>query len=442
MKKKFMNQTGDKAIIGLFLFSILSILGITVGYSALNTELSISGDAYVRVNEDIRITDLKMVEATNGAYETYNNKYSKDTTNVFVTLPNENSTITFQVTVENRLKQNFILKEIKQLIKTNPNIQYELIGINVNNIYKENKLTFSIKLSYIEKMTSSDNKEILNLQWVFQIIESLPLDDLILDNNPIIKTAPTLTTSFNETTDQQGLYESKKTNSGLPTYYFRGNVENNYVLFADKLWRIIRINEDRTIRVIMAEGINNNEMYSYNSTNNNPVEYLYYHNSLAKKTLDLWYNQTLLPYEGIIATENYCGEVHALQEENYKVNNLGVYFKNYTPTFECRDTNYLYNLKIGLITYDELVFAGGYSNGNPNNNFYLHNHTHYWSMSPSGYISLQSSPTSWAVSVTGYLGYGYHLGIHMLRPVINLKTNATVSGGDGTISNPYVISEL
>lgn len=34
------------------------------------------------------------------------------------------------------------------------------------------------------------------------------------------------------------------------TYYFRGNVDNNYVLFADYYWRIIRINGDGTIRLI------------------------------------------------------------------------------------------------------------------------------------------------------------------------------------------------
>ncbi len=34
------------------------------------------------------------------------------------------------------------------------------------------------------------------------------------------------------------------------SYYYRGNVTNNYVLFADKYWRIVRINGDGTVRVI------------------------------------------------------------------------------------------------------------------------------------------------------------------------------------------------
>ena len=34
------------------------------------------------------------------------------------------------------------------------------------------------------------------------------------------------------------------------SYYYRGNVTNNYVKFANKYWRIVRINGDRTVRVI------------------------------------------------------------------------------------------------------------------------------------------------------------------------------------------------
>ncbi|MEG0799532.1 MAG: hypothetical protein RSG51_03890, partial [Bacilli bacterium] len=35
-----------------------------------------------------------------------------------------------------------------------------------------------------------------------------------------------------------------KTEGDKPTYFFRGSVQNNYVSFAGKMWRIVRINED------------------------------------------------------------------------------------------------------------------------------------------------------------------------------------------------------
>ena len=58
-----------------------------------------------------------------------------------------------------------------------------------------------------------------------------------------------------------GLYVQQQDNSrsidGKPTYYFRGNVQNNYVNFANLTWRIVRINEDKTIRLVL---------------NNNPIE--------------------------------------------------------------------------------------------------------------------------------------------------------------------------
>ena len=43
------------------------------------------------------------------------------------------------------------------------------------------------------------------------------------------------------------------------TYYFRGNVENNYVKFAGKDWRIVRINEDGTIRLILDGFMDNSD---------------------------------------------------------------------------------------------------------------------------------------------------------------------------------------
>ena len=45
-----------------------------------------------------------------------------------------------------------------------------------------------------------------------------------------------------------GIYE-ETTSKGI-TYYWRGDVENNYLVFANKYWRIIRINEDGTLRII------------------------------------------------------------------------------------------------------------------------------------------------------------------------------------------------
>lgn len=50
------------------------------------------------------------------------------------------------------------------------------------------------------------------------------------------------------------------------TYYFRGNVENNYVKFANYYWRIIRINGDGTIRIVYAGTVAHENGYSDSDT--------------------------------------------------------------------------------------------------------------------------------------------------------------------------------
>ncbi|MCI5967076.1 MAG: DUF5011 domain-containing protein, partial [Tenericutes bacterium] len=62
-----------------------------------------------------------------------------------------------------------------------------------------------------------------------KVIGASKLSDRVLADNELITALPTLTTSSNNTSDASGLYKSTATNSGNPTYYFRGNVENNYV---------------------------------------------------------------------------------------------------------------------------------------------------------------------------------------------------------------------
>ena len=49
--------------------------------------------------------------------------------------------------------------------------------------------------------------------------------------------------------DSDGYVCAAKDNYGY-SYYFRGTVDNNYVKFADKYWRIVRVNGDGTIRII------------------------------------------------------------------------------------------------------------------------------------------------------------------------------------------------
>ncbi len=64
---------------------------------------------------------------------------------------------------------------------------------------------------------------------------------------PTINSNGTVNASKGESTD--GYLCSAEDTYGT-SYYYRGNVTNNYVKFADKYWRIIRINGDGSVRVI------------------------------------------------------------------------------------------------------------------------------------------------------------------------------------------------
>ena len=86
------------------------------------------------------------------------------------------------------------------------------------------------------------------------------LADMILADNTVIENLdPVVERYDNEYGSYTGLYKNTSTNSGDPTYYFYGTPTNNYVNYAGKLWRIVRINEDGTVRLILDEKIDSTE---------------------------------------------------------------------------------------------------------------------------------------------------------------------------------------
>ena len=85
---------------------------------------------------------------------------------------------------------------------------------------------------------------------------------------------------------------------------------------------------------------------------------------------------------------------------------------------------------------DEVMYAGGKNADNVS--YYLYNGQSYWTMSPSdwsgsGYAGI------FRVDYGGFLGGYYVNNTYGLRPVINLRSDVTFSGGNGTQSSPYVV---
>ena len=276
------------------------------------------------------------------------------------------------------------------------------------------------------------------------------LSKAILEDNKLITATPTLTTSSNNTNDASGLYSSTATNTGEPTYYFRGNVTNNYVKFAGQTWRIVRVNEDGTIKLIMNNAINNNKSYNF-QINSYDYKYMYYTNGKAKSILSDWYDSNLLNFKSDISTGNYyCEQAKVKANSSYTMGNENtIVYSNYIPNFKCSTDKNGYGLiedKIGLISYDELVMAGLYYRKSSLDNYLSSDST--WTSSPSGIGDLNGSsyPTIWIMTSTtsgieknsltpGSIYYTYS----SLRPVINLKSNTQISSGNGTKENPFVV---
>ena len=227
------------------------------------------------------------------------------------------------------------------------------------------------------------------------------------------------------------------------SYYYRGNVTNNYVKFADKYWRIVRINGDGTVRVIYdgtsahANGESNEDRqigtsaFNSSSKDNVYVGYMYgkigastyadahanTNDSIIKTYLDTWYENNIkgTSNEQYIADNVFCNDRSISSNKltsNY--NNLGygtnatVYRWYYGPwssggynssmrlmcpqkndAFTVSDTtngNGALTYPVGLLSTDEIVLAGGWNASN--SGYYLYSGQYWWASSPSVSYSL------------------------------------------------------
>ena len=293
----------------------------------------------------------------------------------------------------------------------------------------------------IRVIAEDGSEKIYNVNVTRKAVASLLKNEIM--KNTVITANPTLTTSSNNTSDASGLYKSTATNTGEATYYFRGNVENNYVSFAGQIWRIVRINEDGTIRLI-TQNIINSTSYKFNSIINNST-YMYYSNSQAKTQLESWY-QTNIGSKSDLAQNVASGAYYCEQAKVKEVSEIlsgnatMTVYNKYTPDFKCTtDGNGkgIVNANVGLLSYDEVVYAGGYPN-QENNNYYLYNSADWWTMSPNGFISTFSYSSVWVITDKGKANYECVDRNNGFRVVLVLKSDAMTTG-TGTSSDPFVV---
>jgi len=270
--------------------------------------------------------------------------------------------------------------------------------------------------------------------------------------------------------------------SGKNSYYFRGSVTNNYVKFANKWWRIIRINGDGSIRLIYnGTSAHNNgtattdsiaiteQAFNISYNNNAYVGFQYISgevHGLSTKSnvltqLETWYTSNLTNYANKIDTNaGFCGDRTPSTSATTSNNTGGTgttltYYGAYirlvnstkSPVLTCPNASDLYTTSsstkgsksltypIGLISADEVAMAGGVW-GQDNYGYYLYNGQVYYSLSPCYFGG--SDAYVFGVYTTGYLNNWYVDSTVGVRPVINLKAAVTLTG-KGTASDPYVV---
>ena len=210
------------------------------------------------------------------------------------------------------------------------------------------------------------------------------LDSAILNNNQLVKS-------------DDGLYKKKN------GYFFKGKVENNYVWFANRMFRVLSVEDDNSVRLVSNDLVS---MFMWGDSE-----------TYDKSNIRLWLTKTDDSKSGLYYNT---------------IPNFGKYIKKTTYTLDTLDGNKVKTGKekfkdsVTSISLDDYVLSGG-KDGYLNNGklFYL--------------IGFTSDKDNLYVEEDGSIMSCDKLDAYGIRSVITIKKNTTITQGDGTLNNPYTI---
>lgn len=486
----------EKDLISDGKFTIKDGIALTYANIGIKSTCTIEGYGILKLN----------VTSLSDAFTTGNSKGSLK----YAVLKNTSTTST--ITVTSLLNQSFDLVTRGSITKlgtidilteqlSNNEIYKYLIVVYIDNSLVDNDVIGS---SFAGNISAEAYQGKLGADYTLQRLHSLN-SSIVLDtsktpdfstvsgNNGVKKNLQNNSTiASNQGDGTKGIY-SAEDDFGT-SYYFRGTVENNYVKFANKYWRIIRINGDGSIRMIYAgtsahaNGTTYNDMKIDNSeynTNYNDNTYVGYKigstgsstyanthsnagNSTIKTYIDNWYETNLKEYKYYLKDTIYCNDRKVVN-----INNVGgmtltgdgtgtnesAYagfdrtYVSHSPTLKCENKNDRFTVNntmgnmelvypIALATSDELVYAGA-TGVDPatmtyitNTEFYLFNGNFCWTMTPfvfvGGYANVDFFGDFGGVGADSVSN-----GISVL-PVVSLRSDA-ILGGSGTMNDPFVV---
>ena len=518
MNQEEIKKKQKRVMIYVMIISLICVVGVS--YAFFTAGMSSETSTTVRVD-----AGTMKITYSGGANINLAGIYPKD--DVWAT---KTITVTGNNTTDAEMYYKLTLVVDSNTFKTDDPLQYELVSTNTStngeviptisktdltensielgsgHFVKANnaKHTYLLKIYYPKKATSQNANQGAAFSAHVEITSAKAptvktLAQTILAKNEV--KAPITTPGAAVSTASEALLASAEDDYGT-SYYFRGTVTNNYVEFANKCWRIVRVGGDGSVKLILhndnptgvanpCDAANNSasaafarysgETYkSAFNTNSNDNAYVGFkygtvgasdyasaHANTNKSTiltnLETWYTNNLKDYADAIADTVWCNYKTNVTDTTYdpygwNPNGLG-YGTNITyygasqrllsasnhaggtgPGLKCNGELSKINSKVGLITADELAYAG-YAYGSGNTTTYLQENatdTYWWSLSPyyfngglAGVWGVYGSDGSFGDS-----GVGYTYGV---RPSISLKSTTNVTG-EGTSSSPFIIS--
>ena len=253
----------------------------------------------------------------------------------------------------------------------------------------------------------------------------------------------------------------------------------------DIYWRIIRTNADGSIKLlyvgtspdttsgyIVISSFNSESGdpmyvgYKYGTTGSLENNRLNTNNSTIKTYVDNWYKNNLTAYTKYLSKDAvYCNDRNLASGETYSTTkkfNYAPYERIYTnkqPTYNCTNMSDAFSVNntsakldypVGLMTIDELSYAGGqalttldapyawyYTNANGESSY---GGDYFWAISPNQWSGYDSNV--WFVigsNGPGLLNDTFVARGFALRPSVSLLSCNLISRGDGSPENPYVV---
>lgn len=206
---------------------------------------------------------------------------------------------------------------------------------------------------------------------------------------------------------EESLSSVVKSATNATNNYYKGNALNNYVMFNNMVFRIVKVNDDNTVTIASDE-----VLASVDYTNDG---------RFANSSLDSWlndyfYNLLEKKYQNLIVSSTWCDDV--INNDNYM-------------TLECTRNSEKRN--VGILSIQD------YNNTLLNNISFLDYAGIVW------YANMGSDNNPWTLTSL----YDYPLKsepmnqeyLFNVRPAVTLKKNTKVLDGDGTIDNPYILVE-